>query len=90
MKTLQPGFYCALISSSPDSAFVERAVRLNLDAIHPLLSIAEADVQLALDSGLQVNVWGVNDAVLMQQQLDKGCTAIITDEPAILAELLGD
>lgn len=90
VKTLQPGFYSALISSNPDSAFVERAVTLNLDAIHPLLSILEADVQLALDSGLQVNVWGVNDAVFMQQQLDKGSTAIITDEPAILAELLGD
>jgi hypothetical protein len=25
---------------------------------------------------------------LMQAQIDKGCTAIITDEPAILVELL--
>ena len=45
-------------------------------------------MQSALDAGLQVNVWVVNGAELMQQQIDKGVTGIITDEPGVLAELL--
>lgn len=90
VKTLRPGFYAGLLSSNPDTAFVERAIALNLDAIHPLFSVREDDVQLALDSGLQVNVWGVNNVDFMQQQLDKGSTAIITDDPGVLADLLND
>jgi glycerophosphoryl diester phosphodiesterase len=90
VKTLQPGLYAGLLSSNPDTAFVQRAIALGLDAIHPLFSISADDVQVALDAGLQVNVWGVNNADFMQQQLDKGSTAIITDEPAVLAELLGE
>lgn len=43
--------------------------------------------QLHREGGLQVNVWTVDTAALMQQQLDKGVTGIITDEPAVLAEL---
>ena len=52
--------------------------------------IAAAEAKTAGNAGLQVNVWGVNNADFMQQQLDKGSTAIITDEPAVLAELLGE
>lgn len=90
LKAAQPGFYTALISNNPDAAFVERAIELELDAIHPLLSISEENVQLALEAGLQVNVWGVNDPALMQQQIDKGCTGIITDDPDVLAEVLSE
>jgi glycerophosphoryl diester phosphodiesterase len=87
VKTLQRGFYCGLISENPDAAFVERAIELRQDAIHPHFSISQEDVQPALDAGLQVNVFGANDADLMQEQIDKGSTAIITDEPAIMAEV---
>ena len=45
-------------------------------------------MQSALDAGLQVNVWVVNGAELMQEQIDKGVTGIITDEPEVLADLL--
>ena len=90
VKTAQPGFYSALISNTPDNALVERALELQQDAIHPLFSVSEETVQLALDEGLQVNVWGVNNADFMQQQIDKGSTAIITDEPGLLADLLAE
>jgi glycerophosphoryl diester phosphodiesterase len=46
-------------------------------------------VQSALAEGLQVNVWTVNAADEMQAQIDKGVTAITTDEPGILTDLLG-
>lgn len=90
LKTAQPGFYSALISNTPDNALVERALELQQDAIHPLFSVSEETVQLALDEGLQVNVWGVNNEDFMQQQIDKGSTAIITDEPGLLADLLAE
>jgi glycerophosphoryl diester phosphodiesterase len=88
IKTLQPGFYSALISGEPDEALVERAVELQQDAIHPDVSVTEATVQAALEAGLQVNVWGANTAEEMQAQLDKGATGIITDEPDVLVDLL--
>jgi glycerophosphoryl diester phosphodiesterase len=90
VKARHPGFYAALISNTPDAAFVDTAIELNLDAIHPLFSVSEDDVQLALDAGLQVNVWGVNSADFLQRQIDKGATAIITDYPELLAELLNE
>ncbi len=88
LKAQHPGLYAALISNNPDDAFVERALSLGLNAIHPLFSVSAQTVETALEAGLQVNVWTVDTADQMQQQLDKGVTGIITDEPAVLAELL--
>lgn len=89
VKTTRPGYYSALLSAAPGPDLVETAVLLELDAIHPLFSVSADTVQAALDAGLQVNVWTVNTADLIQDQLDKGVTSIITDDPAVLAELLG-
>jgi glycerophosphoryl diester phosphodiesterase len=89
VKTTRPGYYSALLSSNPGPELVETALTLKQDAIHPLFSVSAETVQSALDAGLQVNVWTVNAADDMQAQLDKGSTAIITDDPAVLAELLG-
>jgi glycerophosphoryl diester phosphodiesterase len=90
VKTDYPGLYSALLSLQPDQAFIETALDLEQDAIHPFFSISADDVTFALESGLQVNVWTVNTADLMQQQIDKGSTAIITDEPGILTDVLAD
>ena len=89
VKTARPGYYSALLSSNPGPELVETALSLKQDAIHPLFSVSAETVQAALDAGLQVNVWTVNTAESMQAQIDKGTTAIITDDPAVLAELLG-
>ena len=88
VKTERPGYYSALLSfvTGPDQ--VETALLLGLDAIHPFLSVSIDTVQDALDSGLQVNVWTVDGAEVMQDQIDKGSTGIITNEPAIFAELI--
>ena len=90
VKTERPGYYSALLlpvaATGPE--YVEKALLLNQDAIHPFLSVLAETVQEALDADLQVNIWTVNTEERMQEQLDKGSTAIITDEPAILADLL--
>jgi glycerophosphoryl diester phosphodiesterase len=88
VKTEQPGYYSALLSlvTGPDQ--VETALLLGLDAIHPFLSVSADTMQDALDSGLQVNVWTVDGAQLMQDLIDLGATAIITNEPAIFAEVV--
>ena len=88
VKTMQPGFYSALVSTVPTEELVERAVQLNQDAIHPISTVSKDVVEAALDAGLQVNVWSANTAEQMQAQIDKGSTGIITDEPGILADLI--
>lgn len=88
VKTERPGYYSALMSETPGPELIEKALELEQDAIHPFRSISADDVQSALDAGLQVNVWVVNGAELMQEQIDKGVTGIITDEPEVLADVL--
>lgn len=90
VKTERPGYYSALLSLAAGPAEVDKALLLNQDAIHPFFPVSGDTVQEALDAGLQVNVWTVNTAELMQEQIDKGSTAIITDEPAILADVLAN
>jgi len=90
IKTEQPGYYCGLLSLESGADLVQTALRLGLDAIHPSYPLLSADtVHSALDQGLQVNVWTVDSADLMQVQIDKGVTTITTNEPGILADLLG-
>ncbi|MBW2550958.1 MAG: hypothetical protein JRE19_15285 [Deltaproteobacteria bacterium] len=89
VKTERPGYYSALLSLVSGPELVEKALLLGQDAIHPLFSLLSGDsVQDALDAGLQVNVWTVDEAEDMQEQIDQGSTAIITDNPAILADVL--
>jgi glycerophosphoryl diester phosphodiesterase len=82
VKTRRPGYYSALLSANPGPDLVENALLLDQDAIHPVFSVTAETVQDALDGGLQVNVWTVNTTDLMQTQVCKGSTAIITDDPA--------
>ncbi|KPK17341.1 MAG: hypothetical protein AMJ62_01410 [Myxococcales bacterium SG8_38] len=89
IKTQKPGYYCALIGNETENGLVDDAMRFGQDAIHPFLSVSAETVQSALDQGLQVTVWTVNTAASMQAAIDKGSTAIITDQPAVLSQLLG-
>jgi glycerophosphoryl diester phosphodiesterase len=95
IKTERPGYYSALISEEPGPELVDKALLLNQDAIHPDASVSAETVQSALDEGLQVNVLVVDTALtdeqiakLMEEQIEKGSTAIISNEPAILADVL--
>ena len=89
-KLEQPEYYSALLLRDANSDDVDQALLLRQDAIHPFLSVTAETVQDALDSGLQVNVWTVNDEVDMEATIEKGATGIITDEPGVLAELLAN
>ena len=96
VKTERPGYYSAIVSDETGAAEVMQAVELHQDAIHPGPSVSAETVQSALDEDLQVNVLVVDTdeltdeelAALMEEQIAKGSTAIIADEPAILADVL--
>jgi glycerophosphoryl diester phosphodiesterase len=90
VKTERPGYYSAIVSDD-----TEDAVALKQDAIHPDASVPKDTVTSALDEDLQVNVLVVDTALtdeqiakLMEEQIEKGSTAIISNEPAILADVL--
>lgn len=89
VKTERPGYYSALLSRNPGPELVDQALELGVDAIHPLFSVSSETVDDALDAGLQVNIWTVNTASSMEDQLDKCSTAIITDDPALFEEVRG-
>ena len=89
-----PEAYSALLLNLEDSTApgpsIALAEMLGLDAIHPFLLIDAAAVQTALAAGLQVNIWTVNGAEFMNQNIDKGATALITDQPDVLAAVLAE
>jgi len=96
IKTERPGYYSAIVSDETGEAEVEQALALKQDAIHPGSSVSSDIVKSARDADLQVNVLVVDTADLtdeqiadlMEEQIAKGSTAIITGEPAILADVL--
>jgi glycerophosphoryl diester phosphodiesterase len=96
VKAERPGYYSAIVSDETGQAEVEQAVALQQDAIHPGASVSAETVQSARDADLQVNVLVVDTAdltdeqiaALMEEQIAKGSTAIIANEPAILADVL--
>ncbi len=52
--------------------------------------ITENEIRLARRYGYEVHAWTINDRARMSQLIDLGVDAIITDRPALLAELLDD
>jgi glycerophosphoryl diester phosphodiesterase len=91
VKLERPGYYSALLSVVTGPPQVETALLLNLDAVHPYYpAVVPGTTESALEEGLQVNVWTVNTAAEMEAEIEKGSTAIITDEPDILADVLAN
>lgn len=89
LRGADPTLYAALLTGSAGPDEVDRAVALELDAIHPIWSgITAETVARARAGGLQVNLWTVNSRTYLAQSLAKEPTAIITDEPDVLATLL--
>mgnify|MGYP000223349386 CR=1 FL=1 len=52
--------------------------------------INEEEVRLARHYGYELHGWTINDRTRMSQLIDLGVDAIITDRPAMLAELIGE
>jgi glycerophosphoryl diester phosphodiesterase len=92
IKVVAPDLYSAFLVSVEGTLdwapSIATAERLGLEALHPLFVIEPEGVDAALAAELQVNVWTVNNPVSMEDSIDKGVSAIITDEPAVLAEVI--
>jgi len=91
VKEVDPALYSALLVRGVPAGTIERTAALGLDALHPFFTEVEAPaIALARDLGLQVNLWTVVTRELLEQALAKQPTAIITDEPEVLAEILAE
>lgn len=91
IKRVDPTLYAALLIGPIDADGIAAAAASGLDAIHPTWSGITAElVAEAQGRGLQVNVWTVNGRTFLTQTLAKSPNAIITDDPALLAELLAE
>jgi len=90
VKATRPDLYAAflLLVSNEDS--VAPVLDGALDALHPFFAISAELTETVLDSGAQVNMWTVNGVDFMNLSLDKGATAIITDEPGLLVEVIAE
>jgi glycerophosphoryl diester phosphodiesterase len=89
VKAADPSLYAGLLCSVYVDELLQRALQLQVDAIHPNHeTIAAEQVCRARDEGLQVNVWTVDSPADMDRALAMGVTTIITDEPGALAHRL--
>ena len=52
--------------------------------------LTDNEIRLARGYGYEIHAWTINDRARMSQLIDLGVDAIITDRPALLAELLDD
>ena len=58
-------------------------------AIHPHYSLVDENfVREAHDSELQVNVWTVNDPLIVKRLVDFGVDSVITDDPEMVRKLV--
>ncbi len=59
------------------------------EALHPNYKMINDEyMEWAKTKGFRVNVWTVNDPVIMEEMLDMGVDGIITDYPDLLHEIL--
>ena len=90
LKAARPEFYVGLLFSTDAAANVATAARLGLDAVLPEYSLLGTVAPDAQTHGLQVIVWTVNGRGRMQRSLDLGVVGIISDEVALLSEVLAE
>ena len=70
------------------SVAFDEAVRLCLDAGHPVLVPDHSLVQERMHDEVEVYPWTVNDPVRAQELVERGVTGIITDDPGLIADTL--
>jgi glycerophosphoryl diester phosphodiesterase len=93
MKSLAPDIYTAYLVSGLKARDVNNAVNIQADALQPggafpLLVLSSDLIRSALDSGLQVIVWTVDDAESMNKLLDDHVSGIITDDPLLFRSVV--
>lgn len=90
VKAVDPELYSALLIQGLKARNIDQTVDLGLDAIHPggVFPFVQIPANLVADArsrGLQVNVWTVDDPSSIAAMIAAGATAIITNEPNLVA-----
>lgn len=93
VKAEAPDLYAGFLIVGLRARNIQTAIDLKADAIHaggafPFLTLPPAEIAAAHAAGLQVNTWTVNDVPSAQLLLDSGVDTIITDEAALLRQVL--
>ena len=80
----------ALRLGGPSTVIVARLRRGSVRCTQiPIRVATESYLRRAHGAGLQVHVWTVNDREVMGRLLDLGVDGIMTDETAVLKDVLG-
>lgn len=93
VKAQAPEIYTALLVSGLRLRDIEAAVAIHADALQPggpfpLINLSPTLLQMALDAGLQVIPWTVDDAESINELLDSHVSGIITDDPALVKQVV--
>lgn len=92
VKAQAPEIYTALLVTGLRTPNITTALEIQADALQPggpfpLQSLSPERLQDALDAGLQVIPWTVNDAESINELLDSHVNGIITDDPALVKQV---
>lgn len=71
--------------------YLKKALKNDFFALHPHFNSITSDfVDFVHENGLEINVWTVNDRTIMRELINLGVEGIITDDLALLNELVED
>lgn len=90
-KAANPGLATAALVEAPVADPVGLVRGLGAQAYHPgIWWVNPGEIPAIRQSGIDVNVWTVNDPELMRVLVEHGASGIITDFPQLLREILAD
>jgi len=79
-----------LAKFQPIKQYIKRAVVNQFYAIHPYhTAVNKKLIEFTHKKGLKINVWTVNEEVIMKKLIEIGVDGIFTDDIALLNKLLG-
>lgn len=89
VKAQAPQIYTALLVTGLLPRHLTTALEIEADAIQPggpfpFVNLSPALIRQAIDAGLQVIPWTVNDADSIGDLLDLGVDGVITDDPPLV------
>lgn len=92
LKELDPSVKTYLLYGQPIADAGKRAVAMGHNGINPSVSSAMqyGDLEKAVEQGIEVNVWTVNDMLDAQHLAAKGAAGIITDLPKEVVALFAE
>src|SRR5215470_1354438 len=95
VKAQAPDIYTAFLVTGLRAGDIATATDIHADAIQPggpfpFVTLPPALLRGALDAGLQVIPWTVDDAESINTLLDSNVSGIISDKPALVKQVLRD